>query len=73
LHYSFLWPLKTEKLLQLVSKAKKIVLIEGNYNGQLGKLIRQECGLNIEERILKYDGRPFFYDELHRALTPLLS
>jgi 2-oxoglutarate ferredoxin oxidoreductase subunit alpha len=23
-----------------------------------------ECGLDIPDRILKYDGRPFFYDEL---------
>jgi 2-oxoglutarate ferredoxin oxidoreductase subunit alpha len=31
---------------------------------QLGMLIRMECGLNIADKILKYDGRPFFYDEL---------
>jgi 2-oxoglutarate ferredoxin oxidoreductase subunit alpha len=23
-----------------------------------------ECGLDIPDKILKYDGRPFFYDEL---------
>jgi 2-oxoglutarate ferredoxin oxidoreductase subunit alpha len=27
-------------------------------------LIRMECGLAIPDKILKYDGRPFFYDEL---------
>ena len=27
-------------------------------------LIRMECGLDIWDKILKYDGRPFFYDEL---------
>jgi 2-oxoglutarate ferredoxin oxidoreductase subunit alpha len=27
-------------------------------------LIRMECGLDIPDKILKYDGRPFFYDEL---------
>jgi len=30
----------------------------------LGMLIRMECGLDISDKILKYDGRPFFYDEL---------
>jgi 2-oxoglutarate/2-oxoacid ferredoxin oxidoreductase subunit alpha len=30
----------------------------------LGMLIRMECGLDIPDKILKYDGRPFFYDEL---------
>jgi 2-oxoglutarate ferredoxin oxidoreductase subunit alpha len=27
-------------------------------------LIRMECGLDIPDKILKYDGRPFFYNEL---------
>jgi 2-oxoglutarate ferredoxin oxidoreductase subunit alpha len=38
--------------------------VEQNHQGQLGKLIRMECGLDIPDKILKYDGRPFFYDEL---------
>ena len=29
-----------------------------------GKLISMECGLQIPDTILKYDGRPFFYNEL---------
>ena len=31
-------------------------------------LIRMECGLDIPDKILKYDGRPFFYDELLSAV-----
>lgn len=64
LHYTYLWPLKTDLLEKLAGKAKKTVLIECNYQGQLGKLIKMECGLDIDQKILKYDGRPFFYDEL---------
>ncbi|MBI5155813.1 2-oxoacid:acceptor oxidoreductase subunit alpha [Candidatus Peregrinibacteria bacterium] len=73
LHYTYLWPLKTEKLQKLAKKAKHVVLIEGNYQGQLGQLIRQDCGLNLERKILKYDGRPFFYDELLEAVSFQLS
>ncbi len=68
LHYTYLWPLKTGRLQVLAAQAKKVVLVEGNYQGQLGMLIRQECGLEIREKILKYDGRPFFYDELLAAV-----
>jgi 2-oxoglutarate ferredoxin oxidoreductase subunit alpha len=64
LHYTYLWPLRTEELQRLAKRAKRIVLVEQNYQGQLGMLIRMECGLDIPEKILKYDGRPFFYDEL---------
>jgi 2-oxoglutarate ferredoxin oxidoreductase subunit alpha len=28
-----------------------------------------ECGLDIPDKILKYDGRPFFYDELLSSVT----
>jgi 2-oxoglutarate ferredoxin oxidoreductase subunit alpha len=64
LHYTYLWPLRTGELQNLAERAKRIVLVEQNYQGQLGMLIRMECGLEIPDKILKYDGRPFFYDEL---------
>lgn len=69
LHYSYLWPLRTEKLEALAKSAKKTVFIEATYQGQLGKLIKMECGLDFDETILKYDGRPFFYDELLTKLS----
>jgi 2-oxoglutarate ferredoxin oxidoreductase subunit alpha len=64
LHYTYLWPLRTQELQILAKRSKRIVLVEQNYQGQLGMLIRMECGLDIPDKILKYDGRPFFYDEL---------
>jgi 2-oxoglutarate/2-oxoacid ferredoxin oxidoreductase subunit alpha len=64
LHYTFLWPLRTGELQKLAMRSKRIVLVEQNYQGQLGMLIKMECGLDIADKILKYDGRPFFYDEL---------
>jgi 2-oxoglutarate ferredoxin oxidoreductase subunit alpha len=73
LHYACLWPLKTETLERLAKKAKRTALVECNAQGQLGQLIRMECGLAIPDKILKYDGRPFFYDELLDRLSLLLS
>jgi len=64
LHYTYLWPLCTAELQRLAGRSKRAVLVEQNYQGQLGMLIRMECGLDITDKILKYDGRPFFYDEL---------
>jgi len=69
LHYTYLWPLRTQELRRLVMRSKRIVLVEQNYQGQLGMLIRMECGLDIPDKILKYDGRPFFYDELLSSVT----
>jgi 2-oxoglutarate/2-oxoacid ferredoxin oxidoreductase subunit alpha len=52
----------------MAKRSKRIVLVEQNYQSQLGMLIRMECGLDISDKILKYDGRPFFYDELLPSL-----
>ncbi len=64
LHYTYLWPLHTEKLEALAAKAKKTIFVEASYQGQLAMLIKMECGLEFDHKILKYDGRPFFVDEL---------
>ena len=71
MHYTYLWPMKTEKLEKLMKSAKKVALIECNYQGQLGMMLRMAGGPGIEEKILKYDGRPFFYDELITRIKAL--
>lgn len=69
LHYTYMWPLQTDRLQKLAKKAKRVVLIEGNKTGQLGLLIAQMCGMMFREKVLKYDGRPFFVDELVAILS----
>ncbi|MBT3293254.1 2-oxoacid:acceptor oxidoreductase subunit alpha [Candidatus Peregrinibacteria bacterium] len=72
LHWQYLWPIKTDRFEKLSSSAKKVVLVEQNYQGQLGMLIKMECGKDIDHKILKYDGRPFFSDELYSRILPLI-
>lgn len=73
LHYTYLWPLKTDKLLALAKKASKLVLVEGNFQGQLGMVIKQECGLTFTDTILQYDGRPFWLDDLRAKIVALCA
>ncbi len=56
-----------------IEKADKIILIESNSTGQLGRLIREKTGIKIENRILKYNGRPFHSDELKKYLKEVLE
>jgi len=53
----------------LLRRAKRLVLVEENYSGQLGSLVAEHTGVRIEQRILKYDGRPLSEDEVVRALA----
>jgi 2-oxoglutarate ferredoxin oxidoreductase subunit alpha len=64
LHYQYIYPLKYEKILELNNNGIKIVLIENNQTGEFGKLIKQESGFEVKERLLKYDGRPFFVEDI---------
>jgi 2-oxoglutarate/2-oxoacid ferredoxin oxidoreductase subunit alpha len=64
LHFTYMFPLKTDKLLEFLSKNQNIILIEGNATGQLGELITTKTGIKLENRMLKYNGRPFYVEEV---------
>ena len=61
-------PFPADPIEALLRRAKRLVLVEENYTGQLGSLIAEHTGVRIEQRILKYDGRPLSEDEMGRAL-----
>lgn len=68
LHFDYVFPLKTEVFIELTqkvaSKGKRLVLVENNATGQLGMLLSQTTGYQFKERLLKYDGRPFFVEDI---------
>lgn len=67
----YLKPLSNQIKDEIV-RAKNVVLVENNLTGQLGSLIRQKTGKKIENRILKFDGRPFFSDQLKAEIKRFL-
>jgi len=54
---------------------KNIILIENSSTAQLANLIREKTGIKIEDKnkILRYDGRPFFSDELKEEIKRRLK
>ena len=64
LHYTYLWPLKTELLETIVDKKSKICLVEGNHEGQLGNLLKQKIGVEFHSKLLKWNGRPFYIEDI---------
>jgi 2-oxoglutarate ferredoxin oxidoreductase subunit alpha len=59
-----LWPLKTNKLIDFFAQNPNVHLVEGNVTGQLGQLIAQQTGLTFAGRLLKWNGRPFYFEEV---------
>jgi len=66
LHYTYLWPLKTDLYEKFREKNPNLHLIEGNHDGQLGKLLASEGATKIAEKnqLLKWNGRPFFLEDV---------
>ena len=66
-------PFPVEEVTSILSKAKHTILVEENYVGQLGDLIREQTGIDLNQRLVKFDGRPFSEEELLEALRTALQ
>lgn len=63
IHLPQVYPLST-KLREYWEMPSKKVIIENNYSGQLQKLLSMELSVTPDFWIRKYDGRPFFAQEI---------
>ena len=64
IHFTYVYPLDESRVKPLFMYDKTYALIENNSEAQFGKLLRQEIGIQIKNHLLKYDGRPIFYEEI---------
>jgi 2-oxoglutarate ferredoxin oxidoreductase subunit alpha len=68
IHFNHLYPLDKEKILPLLNQKKRYILVESNSWAQFGKLLAMETGIEIKEKILRYDGRPITAEEIIKKL-----
>lgn len=61
-----LWPFPMKAVEAVLAKADQTLLVEANHDAQLGGLIREHTGRLLENRLLKYDGRPIYPEEVYR-------
>ncbi|MDZ4743208.1 MAG: 2-oxoacid:acceptor oxidoreductase subunit alpha [Verrucomicrobiota bacterium] len=52
-------PFHGEEIINILSKSKKVIIVENNYSGQFARYLRSETGFNAHSHIRKYDGEPF--------------
>jgi 2-oxoglutarate/2-oxoacid ferredoxin oxidoreductase subunit alpha len=72
LHFPTVYPLDAERVRAEFTKARHPLLVEANYSGQFGHLLRAETGVYLSDRLLKYDGEPFYpHEVVARALEVL--
>ncbi|MCF7905587.1 2-oxoacid:acceptor oxidoreductase subunit alpha [Candidatus Gracilibacteria bacterium] len=73
LHYQYVWPLKTDLLNTFFVHNKNIHLLEGNYEGQLGTKLEGLTGKKFAGKLLKWNGRPFFIEDIQKYIGKALK
>jgi 2-oxoglutarate ferredoxin oxidoreductase subunit alpha len=69
----WLAPFDAEKVKKELTGAKKIICVEGNHDAQLAGLIREKTGIEMADKILKYDSMPFDPIELSKQINEILK
>ncbi|MEK7634982.1 MAG: 2-oxoacid:acceptor oxidoreductase family protein [Patescibacteria group bacterium] len=70
-----LWlePFDSEKLKKEFEGMNKIICVEANHSGQLASLIRERTGIEVTDKILRYDSLPFEPEELALQINSILK
>ncbi len=72
LQIRYMNPFPTEFVQRILSEAGRKVAIENNYTAQLAGLIRERTGIGVDNKIVKYDGRPFSQNEIYEGVKDVV-
>jgi len=70
LQVKYLHPFHSKEVNEILSKCKRTICVECNYNGQFARHLRAETGFSVNDLIVKYDGEPF---EPHHVVEQVQS
>jgi 2-oxoglutarate ferredoxin oxidoreductase subunit alpha len=68
LHFIDIYPLDEACLGEEIAKAKHLIDVEANYTAQLAQVVRTYTGRAVDDKVLKYDGRPFTGAEIAKTV-----
>lgn len=66
-------PFPKKYVTDVLSKTSSKILIEMNYTGQLGDIIREHTGIELENQILKFNGRAMSRGEVYNAVKQIIK
>jgi 2-oxoglutarate ferredoxin oxidoreductase subunit alpha len=73
LQVRYLSPFPTALVSKYLSSSKQKVLVECNYTGQLGALIREHTGIAMDRKVLKFNGRPLSQNEVYEGVKDAIK
>ena len=72
LHFKQVYPLREEQFLEHLESADRVISVEGNATAQFAQLIARETGFLVQDRILRYDGRPMTAEYVLKGLEDII-
>lgn len=72
MHIACIWPFPKDFVKKMLEKFRRVIVIENNSTAQLKGLLGQMVYYHTRESWLRYDGRPFFADELYSKLEKVI-
>ena len=73
LHVKWIVPFHAEEITRILSRGKKIIIVENNFSGQFARYLRSETGIAAHGHIRKYDGEPFMPHHIVQAVKEQLN
>ena len=73
LHVKWMVPFHVEAVTQILSRSKRVIIVESNYSGQFARYLRSETGISAHGHIRKYDGEPFMPHHIVNGVLELLA
>ena len=73
LQIKWIVPFHVDEITRILTKAKKVLILEINYSGQFARYMRSETGFKADGFIRKYDGEPFLPHHIVEAVKEQLD
>jgi 2-oxoglutarate ferredoxin oxidoreductase subunit alpha len=66
-------PFHAQEITGILSKSRRVIVVENNFSGQFARYLRSETGFTAHGHIRKYDGEPFMPHHVVNAVKEQLA
>ena len=66
-------PFHADEVSRILSRGKRVIVVENNHSGQFARYLRSETGFKAHGYIRKYDGEPFMPHHIVSAVKDQLA
>jgi 2-oxoglutarate ferredoxin oxidoreductase subunit alpha len=73
LHLKWIVPFHAAAVSRILSRSRKVIIVENNYSGQFARYLRSETGFDAHGHIRKYDGEPYMPHHIVEAVKEQLA